>query len=364
VRIAIVSMCAWLVLPILAACSTGSPVATPSAPPVTPSPIPPAPTSADVPTLPLVPITLENARDVCLLKTLPIPDFAVSRLSQCSVDFSPDGKMLSGVCYENTTPVWDVASGRLLFSLMPPSHVVAVSFSPDGKTIATGDYTGDIGLYSAATGELLRTFTRLPSAIWELDFSPMGDRLASASFYSGMQLADVSSGESLWNHGEKDGLRVLSVNYHPAGETIAFGTLSKGVMILNAQTGQPIKILPIAAPVGDVTFSPDGQWLAAGGDDNKIRLWRTTDYELVKILEGHTHYVNGIAFSPAEGGRWLVSGSHDKTVGIWDVQSGQRVKSLEGHEGVVLRVAVNSAGTLIASISWDGTVRLWGIAKV
>jgi WD40 repeat protein len=28
-----------------------------------------------------------------------------------------------------------------------------------------------------------------------------------------------------------------------------------------------------------------------------------------------------------------------------------------------LRVVVNPSGTLIASVSWDGTVRLWGVAQ-
>ena len=358
-RTPLVSVCTWLLFLSLAACSTSGLVATPTVPAITPFLIAPTPASTDGPEPPLVPITFANAKDVRLLKTLPIPEFAASSISQCSVDFSPDGAKLVGVCYKNTAPIWDVSSGRLLFSLAKsPAHIVAVSFSPDGKTIAMGDYAGRIGLYSAATGELIRTFNPLASAVWEIDFGPGGDSLALASFYSGMHVWDVTNGEPFWNYGEKDKLRVLSVDYAPTGDAVAAGTLSNGVMIMDAQTGQLIKHLPLPAPVGDVAYSPDGRWLAAGSDDNKIRLWRTSDYELENTLEGHAGYVNGVAFSPD--GRLLVSGSHDKQVGIWDLQSGQ-LKLLERHQGIVLRVDVNPSGTLIASISWDGTVRLWGV---
>jgi WD40 repeat protein len=48
-------------------------------------------------------------------------------------------------------------------------------------------------------------------------------------------------------------------------------------------------------------------------------------------------------------------------VSIWDVQSGVPLKWLEGHKDAALRVAINSSGILIASVSWDATVRLWDI---
>lgn len=59
----------------------------------------------------------------------------------------------------------------------------------------------------------------------------------------------------------------------------------------------------------------------------------------------------------------LVSGRHDKNVGIWSLTDRKLVTQLTGHEKEVLRVAFNSDGNLIASISWDGTVRLWGIVR-
>ena len=343
--------------------------ATPPPPTETPSPLPPTatPEPSLTPTATLEPlpqlqvITSDNAAKVSLLRTLEIPEFRAAAVSQCSVEFSPDGSLLSGMCDNSTTPVWEMRSGSLLHTLLPTaSHEVAVSFSPGGDVLAIGGFTDEIRFFNPSTGESLGTFATLPSQVWELDFNLSGDQLVSASFLTGLYVWDVTNGQQLWSYGDQDGLRVLSVDYSPGGETLAVGLAIGGVMVIDVASGETVN-LPLAAPVGDVAFSPDGQWLAAGSDDNKIRLWGTADYSLGPTLQGHTHYVNGVAFSPD--GSLLVSGSHDRRVGLWDLRDGQLIKFLEGHEYMVLRVTVNPAGTLIASISWDGTVRLWGVPE-
>jgi WD40 repeat protein len=307
-------------------------------------------------------VTVTNAKDLRLIKALPIPGFSASNVSQCSVDFSLDGRLLAGVCYKNTAPLWEAESGALRFELLKsPEHLVASSFSPDGNTLAFGGFSGKIMLFDTGSGEPAREFPALASAVWELDFSPAGDRLVSASLNSGVQLWELATGEAVWSYGAKERKRVLSVAYAPDGKTIACGMLSGGVVVLDARSGQVVRTMPVEQHVGDVAFSPAGDRLAAGSDDHLIRLWKTGDYSLLNKLKGHTDFVNGIAYSPD--GSLLVSGSHDKTVGVWEVQDGRLLMSLAGHEGVVLRVAVNALGTLIASISWDGTVRLWGVVK-
>jgi WD40 repeat protein len=304
-----------------------------------------------------------SAGGLRLLQTLPIPGFSPGRLSQCSVAFSSGGRLLAGVCYNNTAPVWEVPSGRLLFELLAePEQLTAVSFSPDSRRLATGSYSGQVRLYDTATGGLLSELPALRSAVWELDFNPAGDRLAAASIASGVQVWQQPGGASLWSYGDKQRLRVLSLAYAPDGKTIACGMLSGGVVLLDAQNGDVVSTLPVDTHVGDVSFSPDGSLLSAGSDDNLIRIWRTLDYKLLQTLHGHSGFVNGVAFSPD--GALLASGSHDKTVGVWEVSSGRRLATLAGHEDTVLRLAFNPQGTLIASVSWDGTVRLWGIEQI
>jgi WD40 repeat protein len=131
---------------------------------------------------------------------------------------------------------------------------------------------------------------------------------------------------------------------------------------VDVDTAESIVVLEDAkSNIGDITFSPSGDWIVAGCDDHKIYVWDASDYQLVDTLVGHQSYVNGVDFNTDE--TLLVSGSgqHDKTIGLWSFQDGRLLKQLEGHEDSILRVDMNPDDTLIASISWDGTVRLWGI---
>ena len=92
-------------------------------------------------------------------------------------------------------------------------------------------------------------------------------------------------------------------------------------------------------------------------DDRTIRLWDAISGALLKTIEGHTHFVRSVVFSP--NGTTLASGSHDKTVRTWNVTTGEVVQVFNGHMKMVLTVAYSSDGDKIASGSLDRTVRLW-----
>ena len=72
-------------------------------------------------------------------------------------------------------------------------------------------------------------------------------------------------------------------------------------------------------------------------------------------LRGHEYGISDIAWSSDS--KYICSASDDKTIRIWDISLLEAVKILKGHTNYVFCVNFNPQSTLIASGSFDETVR-------
>jgi hypothetical protein len=77
-------------------------------------------------------------------------------------------------------------------------------------------------------------------------------------------------------------------------------------------------------------------------------------------LKGHSSLVCSIAFS--HDSTILASASWDKTVKLWNVATGVCTATLEEHSDSCQSVAFSHDSTILASASYDKTIKLWDVA--
>ncbi|CAI9565441.1 unnamed protein product [Staurois parvus] len=131
------------------------------------------------------------------------------------------------------------------------------------------------------------------------------------------------------------------------------------------------------ACVNCVRWSNNGAYLASGGDDKLIMVWKKSGYigpstvfgsssklanveqwRCLTILRNHSGDVMDVAWSPHDA--WLASCSVDNTVVIWNaLKFPEIIATLRGHSGLVKGLTWDPVGKYIASQADDHSLKVW-----
>lgn len=103
-----------------------------------------------------------------------------------------------------------------------------------------------------------------------------------------------------------------------------------------------------------------GERLVSGSDDFTLFLWNPEqDKKPLARLTGHQQLVNDVKFSPD--GRILASASFDKSIKLWEAKTGKFIGTLRGHVQAVYMVSFSVDSRLLVSGSADSTLKLWDL---
>lgn len=243
--------------------------------------------------------------------------------------FSPDGKYL-GICSLTVTvktiDVWDLSTGKKVFTRTNPegeaftifNPLGNITISPDGTHLATANFGGVPKVWDIATGQELFTLTGHTSSAIDIAYSPDGKRLVTSSDDSTARVWDAATGREL-----------LTLSGHTARLQYA-------------------------------VFSPDGTQIATASDDNLAKIWDSSTGKELFTLAGHNGGVPSVAFSPD--GKILATGGDDGQTKLWEVASGQELLNLTGHTGSVYIGGFSQDGMRLFTFGLDGTMKVWDLS--
>jgi WD40 repeat protein len=99
--------------------------------------------------------------------------------------------------------------------------------------------------------------------------------------------------------------------------------------------------LGLPGNVRALAYSPDGRYFLANSY-NAALLFDVVSGRQLRSFQGHTDAVTSVAFSPD--GNTVLTGSNDETSRLWDVRTGKELRRLEGQFGRVVAVEFSSDG--------------------
>jgi U3 small nucleolar RNA-associated protein 21 len=114
--------------------------------------------------------------------------------------------------------------------------------------------------------------------------------------------------------------KILGLRYHPNSDLIALSCDDGSVRVLDIETKKLVRELwasqsHAALQILDYTFSNDGRWIISAASDSTVRVWDLPTGHLIDAMK-LLNQVNTVAFSPS--GEFLATGMDDEVgVHIW-----------------------------------------------
>ncbi|XP_010250001.1 PREDICTED: periodic tryptophan protein 2 homolog [Nelumbo nucifera] len=255
---------------------------------------------------------------------------------------------------------------------------------------------------------------------WELSkkdyFTQASAKLTACDYHRGLDLVVVGFSNGVFGLYQMPDfvcVHLLSISrekistavFNELGNWLTFGCAKLGQLLVWEWRSESyiLKQQGHYFDVNCLAYSPDSQLLATGADDNKIKVWTVSSGACFVTFSEHTNAVTAVHFMA--GNHCLLSASLDGTVRAWDLfryrnfrtfttpssrqfvslasdqsgevicagtldsfeifvwsmKTGRLLDVLSGHEGPVHGLMFSPTNAILASSSWDKTVRLWDV---
>ncbi|CAG9791750.1 unnamed protein product [Diatraea saccharalis] len=241
-------------------------------------------------------------------------------------------------------------------------RLTAAQYHKQTKMLVTGFSNGTFFLHELPDVTLVHALSVSAHRIGSAALSPQGDWLALACPHVGQLLVWEWQSEQYVMKQQGHSLDMTCASYSPDGLYIVTGGYDGKVKVWNSTSGFCfVTFSEHKSTVTGITFSANKKFFVSSSLDGTVRCYDLTRYRNFRTLTSPS-LVQFSCVALDGGSELCAAGGQDVfDVYLWSVKFGKLLEVLSGHEAPVSCLAFNPslASSMLASASWDKTVRLW-----
>jgi WD40 repeat protein len=327
-------------------------------------PTPPPHSAIAVPTEPSVPAAFT---------LLPHLTFAGHQQTVRTVAWSPEGTMLASGADDAQLLLW-TPDGTIRHHVPHPAPVQALAWSPRGQRVVTGA-ANQVLFLDASTGTALTQARHaheasVTSLAWS---SHAGHPVVSGSLDRRAIVWNTQVYQPLTVF-RRHMTPIEAIACMTQDAIVASASQGGVVRLWQLETAQEVHgfYKGDQFPLHAIAWTPGGMQLTVGGDDGNIQVWSNPllCHQSVAVLaeiqcadtpqrsRAHAAAVRALAWSPD--GRFLATGGDDGILAIWDASAGFSLLSTTQHDAPVLALAWAPDQRYLATAS-GRAVMIWRV---
>ncbi|XP_022761919.1 transcriptional corepressor LEUNIG_HOMOLOG-like isoform X2 [Durio zibethinus] len=269
--------------------------------------------------------------------------------------FSTDGKLLASAGHDKKAVLWNMDTLQTECTPEEHTHIITdIRFRPNSTQLATSSFDTTVRVWDAAQPSYcIWKYTGHTAKVMSLDFHPKKNELfCSCDGNSEIHFCNISQFSCI--HISKGGS--TNVRFQPRVGQLLAAAADNVVSIFDVETDRRTHLLQgHNTEVHSVCWDKNGDILASVSQES-VRVWSLASGECIHELNSSGNKFHSCVFHPSFPTLLVVGGY--QSMELWNTAE-NKCLTIAAHECVISALAESHVTGLVASASYDKSVKIW-----